>query len=507
MHRTPFSRFVALISQPKIALSAAAIVGVLGVGATIYIAAQKPSAAYATAVEKSITEEVDTTGTVTSVDSADLSFERSGQISQVNTDVGKTVAPGDVLLAINSADLAASLAGAQAALETQEANLANLQAGTRPEQLAIDQSTAQNATTALMNAVQNAYVVAEDGVQNKLDPFFDSSSALKEPLVLTNQYTYLRLSLDGIVSQWGTEVNAATPADPVTLSSEADAHLTALISLTDQVSQALNQAANGSSVTPATLQALEAQVTGVRLSLTGGKAALDGAETALTSASGALTLAQAGATANALAAQQAQVDAASAAVQSAQAQLAETVLRAPIAGVVTRQDAHLGETVSPGTVLVSVISSGTFEAEAEVSQADIAKIAVGNTVAATFGAYPGASFPATVVTVDPAATIAENGTPSYKVTVAFTTPDPRIKAGLSAALHISTAQATDALTVPRSAVITDGVQQFVFVHGANGASVKTPVTTGIIGSDGSIQILSGLEAGEQVVTYGSSTNS
>ena len=183
----------------------------------------------------------------------------------------------------------------------------------------------------------------------------------------------------------------------------------------------------------------QTSVVATRTSIAGTQSALTAAETALSNAEGALTLAEAGVRRHKQSLSlRRKLIGAQAQVECCKVASNETVLVAPISGTITVQNAHLGQTVTPGAPLVSMIGAGAFEAKAPVSESDIGKVKVGDMATATFDEYPGESFPATVSAVDPAATVT-NGVASYFVTASFTTNDPRIRSGLTAHLSIITA--------------------------------------------------------------------
>jgi RND family efflux transporter MFP subunit len=181
----------------------------------------------------------------------------------------------------------------------------------------------------------------------------------------------------------------------------------------------------------------------------------------------------------------------------------QDVIRAPIGGVITKNDAHVGGTAAPGVVLISMNSTARFQVEAYVSEADFAKIAVGDEVSVFLDAYQNApAFRAHVTAIDPAATI-QNGVASYKVTAQFDTDDAQIKAGLTANLHIISAKKDSVLRVPTSALITKGGIVYVLRKGAKDDELAN-VKVGITGDDGYTEIQSGLSSGDQVRSFGAS---
>ena len=104
--------------------------------------------------------------------------------------------------------------------------------------------------------------------------------------------------------------------------------------------------------------------------------------------------------------------------------------------------------------------------------------------------------------VDPAETIV-NGIGAYGIKLQFVHDDSRIKSGMTANIFITTGVRKAVLALPASAIITSGSDKFVFVDNGSSKPVKTPVTVGITGDDGRVEIVSGLKAGDKVVTYGS----
>jgi len=80
--------------------------------------------------------------------------------------------------------------------------------------------------------------------------------------------------------------------------------------------------------------------------------------------------------------------------------------------------------------------------------------------------------------------------------------DRALKSGMTANIFITTGVRKAVLALPASAIITSGADKFVFVDNGSSKSVKTPVTVGITAEDGRVEIVSGLKAGDKVVTYG-----
>jgi RND family efflux transporter MFP subunit len=271
-------------------------------------------------------------------------------------------------------------------------------------------------------------------------------------------------------------------------------------------------------------QAIEVQKAMSKNSISTAESQESTAKNTLASARDQLALKQAGSTPEQIKGQEAQVRQAqanitsqkamiaqaSANAQSIQARIDKATLKAPLNGVVTKQDAKVGEIVSPNAVVVSLISEAKYQIEADVAEVDIAKIKVGNESRVTLDAYGSTvAFPAKVTKIDPAETIVE-GVPTYKTTLEFMENDPRIRSGMTANLDIVTDQRKGVLVIPQRAVIANNsdrtVRILVMEPDPKDASDKidvmkeVPVTVGIRGTDGNVEILSGLMEGDKVVT-------
>ena len=503
--RERFISILTVLSKPAVALGGALVIGVAIVGAAWYASVPK-SGMYAPANIGPITQEVDVSGAVKAAHSTDLSFQTSGRVAQINVAVGDHVTAGKTLVALDSSSQAAAVALARANLEAAQAKLNALTAGTRPEQLAIDQTSVTQAQNALTSALQTAYSDAHDAVFGSADQVFSNATTPIATLTIlpptaTNpivgEADSERVALNATFSAW--QAALASPTENTeSLTQLSETNLASVGTFLNNVLTALSDAQEQGSVGTSAFVTYQTSISGARSGVSGALTGLIAADTAYKAAGGGLTLAQAGATANDVAAQQAAVDAAQASLEAAQAAASQAVIAAPVSGTITAQNADLGQTVVPGSPLVSIIADGKYEADAQVSEADIAKVQPNDAVEATFAAYPGATFDAAVTTVDPAATM-NNGVASYGITVTFVNNDDRLKPGLTANLRVITATKATALQVPSSAIITNGAQQFVYVKNAKG-STQVPVTTGIESANGMIEITSGLSAGDEVLS-------
>lgn len=307
--------------------------------------------------------------------SSDLSFQVSGQVVAVPVSIGQTVRAGAALVELDRSSLLAIRAGAAANLEAATARLAAIEAGTRPEQITVDQTAITQAQESLRDVVRIAYINADDAVHNKTDQFFtnprNSSAALSFILpnqTLQNTVQNARIALEPMLTTWGSQVNtvAFVTSDPLADAQLAETNLVQVGAFLDTVATALVESPASSALPLVTLQSYQTAINAARLAVSGSVTAITSATTVLQSAQGALTLAQAGATTHDVAAVQASVDAAQAVLSGIDVTLRESTLTSPIAGTITTMNAHLGQTVAPGQILVSITSSGGNKASALV---------------------------------------------------------------------------------------------------------------------------------------------
>ena len=461
----------------------------------------------ATVKRGDIVQEVSVTGRVKAAKTVDLGFEKSGRIQSVFVKVGDAVSQGLLLAEIESS-------GAQANLLEVEARLAELKRGARPEEITVKEAELEKYTQDLTNAydgitdiLNDAFTKADDSLHNKTSGIF---SGYKNT---SYRYTFsvcdsqlagngeaLRQTAEIDFDMWRTENNSFSVASSktdlsITLERGKD-HLEQILSLLESVGRALSIDCTISNT------ALDTYRTNINTARTNITTALSSVNTkkqsiatlALTVAKvrDELSLLNAGTATEVISAQEARV-------LATQGEIRKHKIYAPISGTVTKVDAVTGEFANTATPLLSIISDQSFEIEANVPEADIAKIKIRDVARVTLDAYGSdVLFEGRVVSINPAETIIDN-VPTYKVTLHFAKNDSRIKSGMTANIDIATASREDALFIPARAVITKDSEKFVTVLNADKTTIETPVTTGLKGSDGTVEIMEGLKEGDIIV--------
>ncbi|MGD1907139.1 MAG: efflux RND transporter periplasmic adaptor subunit [Leptolyngbyaceae cyanobacterium] len=194
-------------------------------------------------------------------------------------------------------------------------------------------------------------------------------------------------------------------------------------------------------------------------------------------------------------------------LQATQVRLEDTRIRAPFAGVITQKFATEGAFVTPTTsasdassatsTAIVALASG-LEILAEVPEADIEQIAVGQQVEIEADAFPGQTFAGRVRLIAPEAIERQNVT-LFQVRVELETGKDILLSNMNVTVAFIGKQLSDALVVPTVAVVTQNGEIGVLVpaEGRGDRIQFRPVTLGSqVGEQ--IQILDGVEAGERV---------
>ena len=484
-------------------LSGIAALLVVG-GAWYFFGSAKTTYQFVTVTRGSITQTVSITGNTTPIKSVSLSFQNAGTIAHIYHNLGDQVGAGEIIAELNTANLYAALQQAQAILAAATANLASVTAGTRPEQLTIDRNAVAQDQTALANAIASAYTVSDGAVHTNTDQFFTNPRTDSTELtfivpdaVLTNTIVQERIALEPMLAGWSSQISSSSfgSTDQVAAATQAMKNLTQVSTFLNNVAAALTKTQQSATVT-----AYETDIASSRTSVASALTTLTSAKTALIGAEGTLALAEAGSTSEDIAAQQAQVDQAQAGVANAAANVRNSEIIAPISGVLSELDAKVGQLASPGTPLVSIIGNGGFEVDAGVSETDVGKLAIGNSVTMTIDAFPNETFTGSVFYIAPAQTNSQ-GVISYQIKISFNKADPRLRSGFTANIDIQTKKDDNVLILPQYAILQNDSGTFVETL-SNGIATTSPVTLGIQDQGGNVEVVSGVTEGEQVLNIG-----
>lgn len=510
----------------KIFYIPAIIVILLGGGIFAGVKSNSPEYTFAKVTAADFIDEISVTGKVVPAQNVELAFESGGKVVSVNVTVGQQVLKGQSLASVNSGEAYASLLDAQARLSAEQARLQALLRGSRPEEIRIAETAVTNAKIdhqqtkrAIATAIVDAQITSDDVIKDKLNQFFYRNPGdNREDIISFQDFAKKReldiqkQVIDNLVLEWGKSVsklsisNDYTDADLQT----AQKNLETMRSFLNEVAYAVSRfQPDASSLTQSTIDKYRSDVSIARGSinqaigtLNSTQANLRTAESAIKTAEDNLSLKKAGSNPEDIATQRAIVRSAEANVLQASSVLGKASITAPFNGTVTKVDAKIGQISAPNTPVISLISASNFEVESNIPEADIAKVKIGNTGRLTLDAYGSATFFDVVITkMDPAETIVE-GVATYKTTFQFTSPDERIKSGMSANIDIQNDKRSGVLMIPQSAIVSlDGKKKVLVIKDEEDTKGESrDIRTGSIDDEGNVEITNGLSEDEIVVT-------
>jgi RND family efflux transporter MFP subunit len=430
------------------------------------------------------------------------------------------VSAGEVIAQLNTASLSAALQQARATVDVQQAQLDNLKAGSTPQAIAASQATLDTAMQNLANMYASisdtstdSYAKANDAVRTQLNQLFTNGDTPTAKLIYDtsdfqakNDAETGRVSATSVLNAWQSQLATTMQSNTAQASFLSDevGYLTTILQLLNSVSTTLDNAPGLSTATRASYKGnISTAISEVNIAtknLNTISQNIASQKTTVAQAQAQLVLTQTGSTAEAIAAQQAQVEQAQAGVANAEANLSNAEIVAPISGVLTQQDAKIGQLASPGLSLVSIIGNGGFEVDTGVSDTDVGKLSVGVKAVMTLDAFPNETFMGSVFYIAPAETNTQ-GVISYQVKISFDKVDPRLKSGLTVNIDLQAKQDNDVLILPQYAILQNDSGTFVETL-VGKVATTTPVTLGIQDQKGNVEILSGVTLGEQVINIG-----
>lgn len=178
-------------------------------------------------------------------------------------------------------------------------------------------------------------------------------------------------------------------------------------------------------------------------------------------------------------------------------------IRSPIAGVVARRAATMGQVVEPADVLLEVVDLREVWLVIDVYEQSLPILRKGQQVEVRTGATGDRVFTGRIASIG---AVVEPQTRTVKIRVVLPNADGALRPGMFANARIQGTIASEGeggLFVPSSAVQRDGEESVVFVPVGPGAFARRPIRTGQAAGSDWIQVLEGLAEGDSVVTTGS----
>lgn len=187
---------------------------------------------------------------------------------------------------------------------------------------------------------------------------------------------------------------------------------------------------------------------------------------------------------------EATANAAYANVKNLSVQLENTTIRSPIEGILTTQNVNVGQVVTSGTAVISIVDTSLLKLKSTVPQDQLARLKLGQELDINIDSYPGMVFKGTVTSIGP---IAVSTGEVFPVEISLQNGQG-LMAGLSA--HSTLINKASGIILPLSSIQQSNGQNYVFVIKDN-IAYQREVRTGL-SNDREIEIISGLSEGERV---------
>lgn len=474
-----------------------------------------------------IEETVLTTGQVTSNVDLDLSFTGSGKVARVYVEEGDKVKSGKILATLNQDAARAQLTSALGAVAQAKANYNRIIAGSTDAQVRVSQAAVDAAQISLDNAkrayeqtqkeqavvvenarkaMMNAGITAEPGLTNgagATNPTISGTYAGTDPITYTitffNTSNGLYYDILGSSIQPGpVRTGAITKFDNNGLYFQfpVGGEYTTL----DRWTVTVPNTRSAAYLTAKS--AYDAAVQNQSQALTLAQNTVNTAEAALNQANVNLQQTLAAAPSADVEAALAQITSAQGQYLAAQATYNTTIITAPMDGTITRVDIRAGELATAMSTAIVLQNVSELHAEANVSEANIASLTVGQEVDYTFDALgPDRHFKGVIESINPASTVV-SGVVNYKVTASIEEVD-EIKPGMTANMEVNVASKQNVIAVPVRSVIKEDGKEYVRVitNSKKQTYEKVEVKTGMRADGGLVEIVSGLSEGQEIVTY------
>ncbi len=516
-----------------------------------------PTYTTAKAAEQTIKQTVEVTGQVESADDIQLNFKNSGLVRAVNVKVGDKVKSGQLLAALRADNVGAQIADAQAAVDIAQSELDKLLAGASSADLNITQEEVNSANLAYQAALTdlvelestrdrelaNLKAIAINSINEKVsvaqyaldvveDAIIDSDADYY--LYVFNQTTFSTAKVNYAIAKNSLDNFYVVLGNNLDLNSQE-----VLLATLDNLDNVLNQTLVSVNTAFDTMLVTIENSNYTSTVISGFKTSLNTQSTSLSSAISAVQTASANlrtkdlyyqnqivSSNNSIQAAQKnldlakaklaykkepprdfQISAAQANVRRAQAnlnryysELGDSMIKAPVDGTVTKVNVDPGEISSMTNFAISMIGVSNLQIEVDVPESDITKLAINDPVEITLDAFSSTQkFAGVVSFIDPAATVI-NEVIYYKVKVSLNEQNELIKSGMTADLSILAEQKDKALVIPARAVVYKNDKAYVQVL-VNNQPQEKEAEVGLKGDDSLVEILSGLQIGEEVITF------
>jgi len=510
---------------------------------------EKPRFTLAEVIRRNISQEISATGQVKKGEEITLSFKNAGRIEKIYVKVGETVKKGDILAKQDTTQLKIQLEDARANLSTALAKLNKLLAGASPEEIQIAKTAVENAKNSLEQAKQNLEDTKRSAAENLRSAYEDASDVLDDVYLKTGnvfevvdsiQKNYFtandqegirvrenRDEIEKAVSQLKTSlegVKADSSQKNIDLTlSETKNYLDKILSSLRFIREVCESVTYRNIVSAADKTSLDEQksyVAGALNAVTNSqqtislvratgesninnaKAQISAAEDSLKAAQDKLSLLL---TPNKkdIDSYRAQVQQLQAQVELLEGQIEEANLKSSVEGEITKISKKEGETVRPmrADIVITLIPAELWQIEVGIPEADIGKIDPEDPCKIILDDFPKIEFSGKVIGIEPAET-ATSGAVYYKTKISLEAKEfeEKLNPGMTANVKIIADFRENVLIIPQKAVLEKDGKKIVRVA-KDGNFEEVEIQTGLQGSEGEIEITSGLKEGDKIILF------
>lgn len=181
-------------------------------------------------------------------------------------------------------------------------------------------------------------------------------------------------------------------------------------------------------------------------------------------------------------------------IQGINNSLNDSVVRAPISGVISDKKVSLGQYVNPGTVLATVNDISSIKAVIQVKQSDLASIKVGQKAVLKLSKGDTAVYEGIVKNIDASA---NTSTRVFDCVVQIDNQEAKLRSGVFGYIEIGSDEKKDILAIPLTALAGSEGSYSVFTMEGNAAR-KHSVSVGNI-TENMAEITSGIKAGDKII--------
>lgn len=185
-------------------------------------------------------------------------------------------------------------------------------------------------------------------------------------------------------------------------------------------------------------------------------------------------------------------------IRKVQLQISQASITAPFAGRITARNVELGQSLRVSDSIFTIAAFSPLYADVYLPESDSREARAGQPATIRLGPLDSEIALGRVERVSP---VVDEETGTVKVTVRFDPPNPGFRPGAFARVEIETSTDSDAVLIPRQAVVEEDGQLFVVLVGSNGTARRSAVELGYR-NDTVVQVRSGVREGQAVVVAG-----